>query len=155
MIAQPATVTLRAMRWWDIEPVMVLEEALFGADAWSDTMFWSELAARDSRWYLVAVDANDSIVGYAGLCYYGDEGYVQTIAVGADQQHRGVGTVMLRALLAEAERRGCKQVDLEVRADNDVAIGLYRAHGFADIALRRRYYQPSGTDALVMRRRSP
>jgi ribosomal-protein-alanine N-acetyltransferase len=39
-----------------------------------------------------------------------------------------------------------------VRSDNDGAISLYEHHGFRKVGLRRGYYQPSGTDALVMRR---
>jgi hypothetical protein len=60
----------------------------------------------------------------------------------------------LRALLAEAARRGCAEVYLEVRVDNPRAQQLYRRHGFVDAGLRRGYYQPSGTDALVMRRQA-
>ena len=146
------TVTMRPMRWWDIEPVMVLERELFDDEAWSDTMFWSELAEHDTRCYVVS-ESGDEVVGYAGLCVYPPhESYVQTIAVAPSHQHRGIGTTMLTTLIEESERRGCAQLDLEVRADNDGAIALYERHGFRRIGVRRRYYQPSGTDAVVMRR---
>jgi ribosomal-protein-alanine N-acetyltransferase len=36
--------------------------------------------------------------------------------------------------------------------DNAIAQRLYERHGFVPIGRRRRYYQPSGTDALVMAR---
>ncbi|WP_233518639.1 GNAT family N-acetyltransferase [Streptomyces corynorhini] len=46
------------MRWWDIEPVLALEQELFPEDAWSQGMFWSELAhargPRATRRYVVA-----------------------------------------------------------------------------------------------------
>lgn len=143
---------LRRMRWWDIVPVCRLEGELFAEDAWSDTMFWSELAARDTRWYVVAVDG-DEVVGYAGLCVYApDQAYVQTIGVAADHQGHGIGNELLIALLGEAVARGARCVDLEVRADNEVAIKLYEKHGFQRQGVRRGYYQPSGADALVMRR---
>ena len=54
------------------------------------------------------------------------------------------------ALIAEAARRGCTEVFLEVRVDNDRAQRLYRSRGFTEIGIRRGYYQPSGADALVM-----
>ena len=131
---------------------MVLERALFGDEAWSDTMFWSELAEPDSRHYLVA-ELDGELIGYAGLCAYPpNESYVQTIAVASAQQGHGVGTKMLVQLIEESMRRGCRHLDLEVRADNDGAIALYERHGFERIGIRRRYYQPSGVDALVMRR---
>jgi ribosomal-protein-alanine N-acetyltransferase len=142
----------REMRWWDIEPVMALEVELFGDEAWSPTMFWSELAERATRHYVV-VTAGDRILAYAGLCAYPPhEAYVQTVAVAPDAQGQGLGTRLLSELIQEAERRGCKHLDLEVRADNAVAIALYERHGFDRIGLRRGYYQPSGTDAVVMRR---
>ena len=143
---------LRPMRWWDIDAVMRMELELFADDAWSDTMFWSELAERESRTYLVAVDGED-VVGYAGLCAYSvDVSYIQTIGVTADHQGHGIGTTLLVALLDHADSRGASQVDLEVRADNASAIRLYERHGFGRVGVRRGYYQPSGADALVMRR---
>lgn len=146
------TATLRPMRWWHIEPVLRLEVELFAEDSWSDSMFWSELAERDTRWYVVAAHGDD-VIGYAGLCVYAPgEAYVQTIGVATGKQRGGVGTVLLEALLDEARKRGATQVDLEVRADNAVAIALYAKHGFKEMGIRRGYYQPSGADALVMRR---
>jgi ribosomal-protein-alanine N-acetyltransferase len=141
------------MRWWDIEPVMAVERELFAEDAWTDTMFWSELAQRDTRTYLVEEDTDGKVCAYAGLCAYAPhEAYIQTIAVAESHQRKGIGEQLLTTLLAEADKRGCAHVDLEVRADNEAAIRLYERHGFARIGLRKRYYQPSGTDAVIMRR---
>jgi ribosomal protein S18 acetylase RimI-like enzyme len=53
-------------------------------------------------------------------------------------------------LLDDAKERGLPRVGLEVRVDNAAAIALYERFGFKGIAVRERYYQPSGTDALVM-----
>ena len=39
-----------------------------------------------------------------------------------------------------------------MRTDNSRAQRLYRRYGFTEIGIRRGYYQPSGADALVMRR---
>jgi ribosomal-protein-alanine N-acetyltransferase len=140
------------MRWWDIEPIMAIERELFGDEAWSDTMFWSELAQRETRMYLV--DETDGVVtAYAGLCAYAPhEAYVQTIAVVPSAQRHGVGTTLLERLIDETARRGIGRLDLEVRADNQPARQLYERHGFTEIAIRRHYYQPSGVDAVVMRK---
>ena len=146
------SVALRPMRWWDIEPVMRMEHELFAEDAWSETMFWSELAERETRTYLVAADGDD-VVGYGGLCAYSaDVAYIQTIGVTARQQRHGLGAALLTALLDDADTRGARHVDLEVRADNESAIRLYEKYGFTQLGVRRGYYQPSGADALVMRR---
>jgi ribosomal-protein-alanine N-acetyltransferase len=141
------------MRWWDIASVMDIENGLFEEDAWSEGMFWSELAERDTRRYLVEDDDAGRLCAYAGLCTYAPhEAYIQTIAVSPDAQRRGIGDALLTELIAESVRRGCPHLDLEVRADNDTAIRLYERHRFTRIGLRRGYYQPSNTDAAVMRR---
>jgi ribosomal-protein-alanine N-acetyltransferase len=144
-------VRLRRFRWWDIPAVMVIEEDLFGAEKWSPAMFWNELANRHH--YLVAVDDDDTVDGYAGLAVTApDESWVQNIAVRRDAQRRGIGRVLLEALLAEAARRAVPKVLLEVAVDNAPAQRLYATYDFEPVGLRRGYYQPSNTDALVMMR---
>ncbi|HWL37393.1 MAG TPA: ribosomal protein S18-alanine N-acetyltransferase [Frankiaceae bacterium] len=139
---------IRRMRWWDIPAVTALEDALFD-DAWTTEMFWNELAQAESRTYLVATEG-DEIVAYAGLAAMPDEAYVQTIAVAPAHQRKGLGAELLRRLMDDAKERGLPRVGLEVRVDNAAAIALYERFGFTAIAVRKRYYQPSGTDALVM-----
>ena len=143
--------TLTRMRWWHIDDVLPLEQELFVDDRWTARTYWSELGQLDTRHYLVALDGVE-VVGYAGLCDYPDEALVQTIGVAPAAQGTGLGTRLLTALLEEAERRKQHRVLLEVRADNDRAIALYERFGFRRTGVRHGYYQPSGTDALVMTR---
>jgi ribosomal-protein-alanine N-acetyltransferase len=150
--------TLRPFRWWDIEAVRRIEQDLFPEEPWSVEMFWSELAdVPHSRYYVVAEVGGD-IAGYAGLMSQGGavagtvEGWVQNIAVARAYQGRGLGAVLLEALLDEALRRKCVEVWLEVRTDNDSAQRLYTRHGFEPAGIRRGYYQPGNHDALIMRK---
>jgi ribosomal-protein-alanine N-acetyltransferase len=144
--------SLRPARWWDIPAMAAVDRALFGPDAWSEETFWSELAGvPDRRWYRVAPGDGGTVVGYAGLGVSPPTADVQTLAVRAGHQGLGWGGRLLDALLAEADRRGCDEVLLEVRADNDAAVSLYSGRGFTTIATRRRYYA-DGTDALILRR---
>lgn len=53
----------------------------------------------------------------------------------------GIGELLLSDILAEADRRQ-STVFLEVRVDNDPAIGLYKKHGFVQLGVRKNYYQP-------------
>jgi len=147
------TVHLRDMTLDDLPAVMVLEEELFAPDTWTRAMYRDELSHRDTRHYLVAEedDGQPAIVGYAGLIAYDDEAHVATLGVAPGRQGEGIGTLLLDALLAEADRRS-PVVLLEVRADNEVAHGLYERRGFTEIGRRRGYYQPSGADAVVMKR---
>ncbi len=145
-------VRLRPMRWWDIPDAVEIEQALFPASPWTEAGFWSELAGVPAtRDYLVAQDGT-GLVGYAGLLTVAHEADVQTVAVRADRQGRGLGGRLLDGLLAAARRRDSSQVLLEVAADNTAAQALYAGRGFERISLRRGYYGP-GLDALVMRLR--
>ena len=147
------SVQLRPMAGPDLAAVARLEQALFGEEAWSVDMLAAELAAAGTgRFYLVAEETG-VVAGYAGLLAPGGgQADVLTIGVSEDRWGRGVGTALMAGLLAEARRRGCAEVYLEVRVDNGRAQRLYRQLGFAQVGLRRGYYQPSGADALVMRR---
>jgi ribosomal-protein-alanine N-acetyltransferase len=152
-------VTLRIMTAADLPAVLRLEHELFPEDAWSEQMLVGELADQPrTRHYVVAVaqasepGQAEEIIGYAGLAAAGGQADVQTIGVLPHRQGGGVGAALLTELLEEAARRGCEAVFLEVRADNDRARRLYERFGFDRIGLRKRYYQPSGVDAIVMRR---
>ena len=153
-MTRPAPVraaVLRPMTAADIPAVLALEHDLFGAEAWSAQMLAGELRQQPaSRHYLIAEDGA-GVAGYAGLLAAGHQADVLTLAVAAGRWGRGIGSALLTALLAEAGRRGCAEVFLEVRHDNDRAQRLYLRYGFAQVGIRRGYYQPSGADALVMR----
>ena len=158
------TVRLRRMTVEDLPAVMVLEEELFAPDTWTEAMYRDELSRPDTRFYVVAefhLEGEDDeenlvtdpvMVGYGGLIAYDDEAHVATLGVTKALQGEGVGSLLLDALLAEADKRS-PVVLLEVRADNEAAQRLYRRRGFTEIGRRRGYYQPSGADAVVMKRK--
>lgn len=148
-----AGITIAPLRWWHIDDVLTLEADLFGVEQWSAAMFWNELA--NGNHYIAAFDG-DELVGYGGLAVTGPtEAWVNNIAVRRDRQRRGIGRVLLESLLEYARRQGVRSVLLEVAADNKPAQNLYDTYGFTVVGLRRGYYQPSNTDALVMRRDGP
>ena len=150
--AQPvAGVRIRTAGEADLDAIMALERAAFPASAWEPATMRAEIASEWGR-YILAVDDEGRALGYAGLRAVGVEGDVQTIAVADDARGRGIGRALLTELLVEAERRGVRELFLEVRADNDVARGLYASAGFVEIGVRPRYYQPEDVDAVVMKR---
>jgi ribosomal-protein-alanine N-acetyltransferase len=157
------SVTLRPMTLDDLPEVMKLEEELFAPDTWTEAMYRDELSRADTRYYVVAEfdvggdedDPDDGppvMVGYAGLIAYDDEAHVATLGVTKALQGEGIGSLLLDALLAEADKRS-PVVLLEVRADNEAAQRLYGRRGFVEIGRRRGYYQPSGDDAVIMKRK--
>ena len=148
---QPTDIVLRDLEWTDLAHLASLEQQLFADDAWSEATWWSELAGRPRRDYVVATAPDGTIAGYAGLDVAGDVADVMTIATAPGRRRRGTGRVLLAELVRRATAHGVEAVLLEVRADNDAARRLYDRAGFEVISVRRRYYQPGDVDALVMR----
>ena len=100
----------------------------------------------------LVAEADGAIAGYACLdAVSGGKADLQMIAVQADRRGKGIGTALLSRLIATAAARGCPEVFLYVRASNHGARLLYRRTGFTDAGVKPSYYQPSGTDAIVMR----
>lgn len=138
----------------DLDAIMAIETATFANDAWSPELMHAELA-NEHTYYLVATDA--AVEGYAGLLAPVGAGQadIQTIAVVEGARGQGLGRTLMNALLSEARTRGAGEVFLEVRADNPAAQQLYESLGFEQIDLRKKYYQPDGVDAIIMRLQLP
>ncbi len=130
--------------------VMDLEQKLFPEDAWSATSMASELDASHT-YYLGVFDPE--LIGYAGLSTSAGSfsSDIQTIGIGLERRGQGLGRKLMQQLIAKAKELGSEQLMLEVRADNQAAISLYSDLGFVQIDVRKRYYQPAGVDALIMR----
>lgn len=147
-------VTLEPLRRKDIPRCVRIEKILFpGDDPWSARAFESELDS--GAFYLGAYDDEGTLLGYGGISLVGGAGdfeaEIHTIGVVPETQGKGIGGVLLRALLEHADVFDAA-VFLEVRTDNEAAMALYRKAGFTQIGVRKRYYQPSGADAYTMRR---
>lgn len=139
----------------DLPDMIHWEAEIFGSDAWSPELVVAEVSHPDN-YYLVAREGPDSpVVGYAGLRaphHGGESGDIQTIAVVPEHRGKGLGGLLMSALLEEALVRGLASIFLEVRADNEGALSLYERLGFEALDRRVGYYQPDGVDAIVMRK---
>ena len=149
MTRQPGVV-VRPLTRADLPDLERLERELFEAGAWSRAALTEELDGPD-RWYIGSQDvASGALVGYAGLWFDGVDAQVMTLGTACGHQGRGVGAVLLAALLERAREVGAAHVYLEVRVDNDAALRLYERAGFVRMGRRRRYYQPEDIDAWTM-----
>src|SRR5579884_4220977 len=72
------------------------------------------------------------VVGYAGLWLMVNEAHITTIAVAPEYQGRGIGELLLLALIDHAIERGALCMTLEVRVSNHVAQSLYRKYTFRE-----------------------
>jgi ribosomal-protein-alanine N-acetyltransferase len=144
----PVEIELSPMRRRHVRDVLSIEREVYPRP-WSAALFFSEIAQRSTRYYLVA-HALRQLVGYGGLMCQHDEGHITTLAVRPDFQHQHIGSRILVALVAEARRRGMVSLALEVRVANWPAQRLYSWFGFRPVGVRKNYYSETGEDALVM-----
>jgi ribosomal-protein-alanine N-acetyltransferase len=98
----------------------------------------------------VVAEARSPIVGYGGFWLMVDEAHVSTIATHREWRGRGIGELLLVAMIDHATEIGARIVTLEVRVSNTVAQALYRKYGLSVVGERKRYYSDNGEDALVM-----
>ncbi len=142
------SVRLRRLRAPDAPAVAALEKQVFPAEAWSENLVEEELS---SPWghYVGAFDGN-RLVGYGGVKGH-FEGDLMTLGVAPECRGQGLGRRILEDLCSLAWNAGMNELVLEVRASNDIALGLYRSVGFEVCGRIPGYYRDPGEDALVMK----
>jgi len=134
------------MRPDHLPDVLDIERRSF-PDPWSEKMFLEEIKD-DGRRISLVLESEGRAVGYALGWVVLDEFHLGNIAVNGERRKSGLGRRLLREILNQAYRAGCRMASLEVRISNQPAIELYQAFGFKPVAIRKKYYQDE--DALVM-----
>ena len=137
----------------DAEAAAALEVACFAGSShtpWTPQQFMSELSfdAVAPRSWWVAHD-NGELVGIAGGMAVDANVEILDVAVAPDRRRQGIARKLLSHVSYDAQMLGCTTASLEVEAENEGAIALYEALGFAREGVRRGYYG-AGVDACVM-----
>jgi ribosomal protein S18 acetylase RimI-like enzyme len=102
--------------------------------------FWSYLGITGTpppreRWVehlapqTIFLEDGGELVAYNLAFVFGDRGDVRQVAVSPDARRRGVGKALMQAVAAKLRAARCRSWRLEVRANNDAAIALYRSAG--------------------------
>ncbi len=76
---------------------------------------------------------------------------LENIVVAGRARRRGMGTELLKELIAQARSAGGSAIFLEVRQSNHGARSLYRRMGFEETGLRKGYYSDPPEDAILCR----
>jgi ribosomal-protein-alanine N-acetyltransferase len=139
---------IRTARAGDLPRLVELESGIFAAP-WSESCIAAELTGDPQRVALVC-ELDERVVGYAFAWHVSDEIHLVSLAVEPSLRRRGLGQLLLSAVLDAPQTREASIVTLEVRAGNDAAQTLYRRNGFVEVALRRAYYPDNREDAVIM-----
>lgn len=130
----------------NLPQLLQLEEECFQQDRLSSRSV-RRLIRVPSAGFLVAESAGE-LPGYALLLYRrGSEvARLYSLAISARARGQGLGSGLLERSERHAVERGCSRLRLEVRIDNEVAIGLYERRGYRRFGHIEGFYE-DGSDA--------
>lgn len=131
----------------DLPALAALERTLFGAEAWDEASLRHELEGPGRR--LLVLDAGPRVAAYASVMVLGDVADLLRLGVDPAEQGRGLGALLVAAVVDHARAVGAQRLLLEVAASNAAARALYARAGLVEVDRRRGYYR-DGVDALVL-----
>ena len=118
------------------------------SDPWPEQFVISQLPD-DNHIFLVALDG-EAVIGYVGMMYVLDEGYISNVAVTASYRRQKIADELINTLIERSNELNLSFVTLEVRESNDPAKMLYAKHGFEVVGLRKNYYTKPKENAVLM-----
>ena len=102
----------------------------------------ARMAALITHRETVALGAYDGarIAGFAVMQFGDAHAHLALLCVQPTHRRRGIARRLVQWLVASARVAGMESIGLELRSDNDSALGLYRGLGFRESRLAPGYY---------------
>lgn len=145
-----AVITVCPMKEEHVPAVSLLEQTAFSMP-WSAQDFL-DMVEREGALYLVALYEGRPI-GVCGVIDACGDGDISNVAVEEAWRGRGVGRMLVAALMEWGKGIGICNYTLEVRVSNKAAIRLYESLGFQSEGIRPDFYEKPREDALIMWKR--
>jgi len=142
-------VKIRRLTSNDIDSVIKIEEASYGAHHWSKESFLNEISNELAKYYALH-NSEGILAGYAGCWHILEEAHITTIAVAPNYRGKRYGSALLHRIIDDCYLAKIKYITLEVRVSNAAAVDLYEKYGFTSFGTRKGYYQDNNEDALIM-----
>ncbi len=90
----------------------------------------------------------DKIIGFLLYSLIYDRIEIEQFEVITKERGKGIGDKLLKYLIEKYQDTDIKNITLEVKEDNIVAINLYEKYGFKKVSTREKYYD--GINGLLM-----
>ena len=148
----------------EISQIYNIEKEAF-SPPWTHNALLNELS-KDDSYFIIAKEnttklssivepspacrAQHTILGFALMRQVGDDGELLKIATDKTARRKGVGDLLMTAVLDKAKSNSFPSVFLEVRSGNTAAIRLYKKHSFKEVRIRKNYYTNPIEDAVIM-----
>jgi len=112
--------------------------------------------ARPSTWQFTCTKLEPlKTIAFASGTTAGDEADIHRLAVLPKERRQGAALFLLTQVIRHLEEKGVRRFFLELRAENQGALNLYKRVGFSKIGIREGYYRSPKDDAILMRRKAP
>ncbi|EBB1025302.1 GNAT family acetyltransferase [Salmonella enterica] len=124
------TMEIRVFRQEDFEEVITLWERCDLLRPWNDPeMDIERKVNHDVSLFLVA-EVSGEVVGTVMGGYDGHRGSAYYLGVHPEFRGRGIANALLNRLEKKLIARGCPKIQIMVRDDNDVVLGMYERLGY-------------------------
>ena len=90
----------------------------------------------------------DKIIGFLLYSLIYDRIEIEQFEVITKERGKGIGDKLLKYLIEKYQDTDIKNITLEVKEDNIIAINLYKKYGFKNVSTREKYYD--GINGLLM-----
>ena len=138
----------------DLDRIMAVMQAAFDplyGEAWTRRQVEDALVFSHTHYLLAGTDgedpADEPVVGFSLSRHGFEEEELLLFAVLPEYRGKGIGARLLARFAETANRRGAKQLLLEMRRRNP-AERLYRSFGFIQIGERPKYYRQGNGDRI-------
>ena len=130
-----------------VAQIKELEKKCFSVP-WTDEQLRAQLP--DKMHVFIIAESEERVLGYVGMMYVLDEGYISNVAVDPEFRRMGIADALITELLNRAGALELSFVTLEVRESNAPARALYKKHSFSDVGMRKNYYSFPTENAILM-----
>ena len=125
-----------------IEQIFNLEKEIFKNSAFNRTYLDSLIKADNSFIYTHIID--NKVCGYLMVLDSIDVNEILVIATVKEYRNKGIAQELL-------DKIKTKDIFLEVRESNQVAINFYKKNKFNQISIRKNYYSEPNENAIIMK----
>ena len=98
-------------------------------------------------------EEDEEIVGFILIDLFDDRAEVIDIAVSLLYRNKKIGDKLLKHIIEICKNKGCENITLEVKVNNQPAIKLYKNNGFKILIIIKKYYSNGTLDAYLMIRK--
>ena len=125
-----------------IEQIFNLEKEIFKNSAFNKSYMETLIKADNSFIYTYIID--DKVCGYLMVLDSIDVYEILAIATIEEYRNKGIAQELL-------DKIKTKDIFLEVRESNQIAINFYKKNKFNQISIRKNYYSEPNENAIIMK----